>query len=304
MRKIFILMSLFFVFNSVIAQENPFLSKGKSTSEKKEKRKTLRYPGFTRKIIGKIALLQRSLNKRLAESTKKVKETKSTKLLFFMIFITYIYGIIHALGPGHGKTLTFSYFLSEETNIKKGITVGCIIGFLHAFSALALVLILYFTIKKAYLHDIESMNRVIKIISYSLISIIGLLLLIKGLYNLKKDRNFEKKEIENLQSTKSIIPFSIAVGLIPCTGTTIVLLFSLSLGVLKIGIISTIFMALGMATTISMVGVLTILAKGKVKRMFSGKSKRYLLFQNIVSILGAFLILVLGIILLFGVYVK
>ncbi len=304
MRKIFILMSLFFVLNSVIAQENPFLSKGKSTSERKEKRKTLRYPGFTQKIIVKIALLQRSFNKRLTELTKKVKETKSTKLLFFIIFITFIYGVVHALGPGHGKTLTFSYFLSEEANIKKGITVGCIIGFLHAFSALVLVLILYFTVKKAYLHNIESMSRVIKIISYSLIAGIGLFLSIKAIYDIKRRRNTKEKEIEPLQSTKSVIPFSIAVGLIPCTGATIVLLFSLSLGVLKIGIISTIFMALGMATTISMVGVLTILAKSKVKKMFSEKSKRYLLFQNIVSILGAFLIFSLGVILFMGVYVR
>jgi len=304
MRKIFILMSLVFVLNSVIAQENPFLSKGKSTSERKEKRKTPRYPGFTRKIIGKIALHQRSLNKRLVELTKKVKETKSTKLLFFMIFITYIYGIIHALGPGHGKTLTFSYFLSEEANIKKGIIVGCIIGFLHAFSALALVLILYFTIKKAYLHNIESMSRTIKIISYSLIAGIGLFLLMKNIYDIKRTKNTKEKKIGPLQSTKSVIPFSIAVGLIPCTGATIVLLFSLSLGVLKIGIISTIFMALGMATTISSVGILTILAKDNVKRILSKRNKLYSLLQKIFSVSGAFLIFALGIILLLSIYLR
>jgi len=53
-----------------------------------------------------------------------------------------------------------------------------------------------------------------------------------------------------------------------------------------------------------MVGVLTILAKSKVKKMFSEKSKRYLLFQNIISILGAFLIFSLGVIMFLGVYVR
>jgi len=301
MRKFFVLISLFFILNSLIAQDNPFLSKGKSTSEREERKKTLRYPRFAQKLIGKIALIQRSLNKRLTELTKKIKETKSAKLLFFIIFITFIYGAVHALGPGHGKTLTFSYFLSEETNIKKGIIVGCIIGFLHAFSALSLVLILYFTIKKAYLHNIESMSRTIKIISYSLIAGIGLFLLIKNIYDIKMRKNIKDKKIEPFQSA---IPFSFAVGLIPCTGATIVLLFSLSLGVLKIGIISTIFMALGMATTISSVGILTILAKNNFKKILLKRSKLSFIIQRIFSFGGAFLIFFMGVILLLGVYLK
>ena len=124
MRKFFILISLFFIFNSLKAQDNPFLSKGKTVSKREENLKTLRHPRFTQTIIGKIALIQRSLNKHLAELTKRIKETKSAKMLFLIILITFIYGAVHALGPGHGKTLTFSYFLSEETNIKKELSWG------------------------------------------------------------------------------------------------------------------------------------------------------------------------------------
>ncbi len=301
MRRIAILISLLFVFDTVLAQDNPFLSKEKSSVEEKAKGKSFRYPGFTHKIMARIGKFQRSLNKNLSLLTKRIKETKSTKLLFFIMFVTFIYGVVHALGPGHGKTLTFSYFLSEETNIKKGIAVGCIIGFLHATSALFLVLLLYFTIKKAHLNNIEEMSRTIKLVSYALIAVIGLFLLAKKVYDIRKRRGFKGEEIE-IQNTQSIIPFAIAVGLVPCTGSTIVLLFSLSLGVLKIGIISIIFMALGMATTISIVGILTILAKSKVKKILSEKSNGYSLFQNIVSVLGAFLIFMLGAILFLGVY--
>ncbi len=304
MRKFIVLLSFLFVINSPLAQDNPFLSKGKSSSERKEVGVNLSCPRFTQKIIGKIALIQRSLNKRLTELTKKLKERKSTKLFFYILFVTFAYGVVHALGPGHGKTLTFSYFLSEEANIKKGITVGCIIGFLHATSALTLVLILYFTVKKAYLHNIENTSAAIKIISYSLITCIGLFLLIKNVYEIKKRKNIEEKELQSLRDTKSVVPFSVAVGLIPCPGATIILLFSLSLGILKIGIISTIFMALGMATTISSVGIFTIFAKDNIKKILSKKGKLHSLFQKTTSALGAFFIFTLGVILLLSVYVK
>lgn len=304
MRKFIILLSLLFITNSLIAQDNPFLSKEKSSSERKEIGKTLSYPRFTQKIIGKIALFQRSLNKRLAELTKQLKERKSTKLFLFILFVTFAYGVVHAIGPGHGKTLTFSYFLSEETNIKKGVTVGCIIGFLHATSALILVLIIYFTAKKTYLHNIENTSGAIKIISYSLIICIGLFLLIKNIYEIKKRKNIKEKDLPILRDAKSVVPFSVAVGLIPCPGATIILLFSLSLGILKIGIISIIFMALGMAVTISSVGILTIFAKDNIKKILSKKANLHSIFQKAISVLGAFFIFTLGVILLLGVYVR
>jgi len=304
MRKSILLLSLFFITNSLIAQDNPFLSKEKSSSERKKVEKTLGSPRFTQKIFSKIALFQRSLNKRLSELTRQLKEKKSTKLFFLILFVTFVYGVVHALGPGHGKTLTFSYFLSQETTIKKGITVGLIIGFLHAASALTLVLILYFTVKKAYFNNIENASRAIKIISYSLITCLGLFLLIKNLYQIKMRKNIEKKELQSFNDSKSIIPFSVAVGLIPCPGTTIILLFSLSLGILKIGIISTFFMALGMATTISSAGILTIFAKDNIKKILSKKDNLLSLFQRTVSVLGAFFIFTIGILLLLGVYVK
>jgi nickel/cobalt exporter len=301
MRRFFILVGLFFIFTSVLTQNNPFVSKKQSKLEIKTKREAIRYPGFMQKFIRKIALLQRSLNKQLAMLTKKIKETKSKKTLSIIVFITFIYGIIHALGPGHGKTLTFSYFLSNKAHIKKGIFVGCTIGFLHAFSALVLVLILYFIIKNSTLQNVESMSRLMKMISYCLIALIGLFLIVKNVFNIKRKRAIEDKETGSLKSTKSIIPFSFAVGLIPCTGATIVLLFSLSLGVLKIGIISTISMALGMATTISTVGVFTIFTKESVIKLLSRKSKIGLVLQETLSIVGGCLIFSLGILLFLGV---
>ena len=302
MKKSIVLLSLLFVTNLLIAQDNPFLSKEKSSPERKELGKNLRSPRFAQKIFSKIALFQRSLNKRLSELTRQLKERKSAKLFFLILFVTFAYGIVHALGPGHGKTLTFSYFLSEEANIRKGITVGFTIGFLHATSALILVSILYFIIKKAYLHKIENLSSTIKIVSYSLIAGIGLFMLIKNIYGIKKKKKIRNKENQALQKTKSVIPFSLAVGLIPCPGATIILLFSISLGVLKIGIVSTFFMALGMATTISSVGILTVYAKDKAKRILSKKTRLYSAFQKTISVSGALLVFALGIILLIGTY--
>lgn len=276
----------------LFAQDNPFISK----KPQEKIGKTTQYPGFVNKFLKHISVLQRSLNQKITELSKEIKEKNSAKPILIIFFITFIYGMVHALGPGHGKTVTFSYFLSERAEVKKGIVVGTLIGFLHAASALILVLVLYFIIQQSFLRPIEDLSRIIKLISYGLITLIGLFLLSKTIIGLRKEKRAVKRINDSLV-TKSIIPFAIAVGIIPCTGAVIVLLFSISMGMLGIGIISTLCMALGMATTISLVGVSTILAKKGVTRFFINRTKVSSILQTALSIIGALLIILFGILL-------
>lgn len=243
-------------------------------------------------------MLQHKINQKIIELSKQIKEKKSPKPILIILFVTFIYGMVHALGPGHGKTVTFSYFLSERAEVKKGIMVGTLIGFLHAGSALILVLILYLIIQQSFLRPLEDLSRLIKLISYALITAIGLFLLLRATIALwRKEKNAGKSTYEKSVTTKSIIPFAVAVGIIPCTGAVIVLLFSISMGILGIGIVSTFCMALGMATTISLVGVLTILAKKGVTKFIINRTKVSSILQTALSIIGALLLTLLGILL-------
>ena len=289
---IIILIAVLVTQSFLFAQDNPFISK----KPQEKIGKTTQYPGFVNKFLKHISVLQRSLNQKITELSKEIKEKKSVKPIFIIFFITFIYGMVHALGPGHGKTVTFSYFLSERAQVKKGIVVGTIIGFLHAGSALILVLILYFIIQQSFLRPIEDLSRIIKLISYGLITLIGLFLLSKTIIGLRKEKRSEKR-INDSSVTKSIIPFAVAVGIIPCTGAVIVLLFSISMGILGIGIVSTFCMALGMSTTISLVGVSTILAKKGVTKFIINRPKVNTILQTTLSIIGALLLTLLGILL-------
>ena len=287
-----------FIFQSLLfAGDNPFLSR----EPEKKAVKILRYPGFIQKIMVKIVPLQQKLSAKLTELTREIKNTGSGRALFVVIFISFIYGFIHALGPGHGKIIAFSYFLSREANVKKGIIVGNLIAFFHAGSSLIIVLILYLIVKKTYLTSFENLSGAIKIISYALITLLGLFLLIKAIIELYRIKNGQREISCRIKSNnKSIIPLVFAVGIIPCPGAVIILLFSISMDVLSVGMISIFSMAMGMAVTISLVGVLTIDSKQGVVKFISGKSKVRDVFQVCTQILGSLFILVLGIVLFVG----
>ena len=214
-KAFFVIVCCFMFFSPLCstAGDNPFISR-------EPQKKDCRPPAYTSKFFTKLVVLQQRLNQELARLTKELKTSGQKKALIPLILISFIYGIIHAAGPGHGKTISFSYFLSRRAPVKKGIILGNIISFLHAFSGVVIVLSIYFIFKTSYLSSFEATSQKIKVISYSLIVLIGMVLLIKSLIDLRKSRlknedpGFAARPVDN----KGIFPIAIAVGMIPCPG--------------------------------------------------------------------------------------
>ncbi len=89
----------------------------------------------------------------LSDFSQKVKEylIKIEKgddyALFILLGISFIYGMIHALGPGHGKSLAFSYFASNKSSYLKAFWISQASAFVHIIGALILVLISVFILQ-------------------------------------------------------------------------------------------------------------------------------------------------------------
>lgn len=53
--------------------------------------------------------------------------------------VSFLYGVFHAAGPGHGKVVIGSYMLANERQMRRGIGLSFASGLLQAFVAVALV---------------------------------------------------------------------------------------------------------------------------------------------------------------------
>ena len=54
---------------------------------------------------------------------------------------SFIYGVVHALGPGHGKALAFSYFSSQKSSYSQAFIISLATAFVHITGAFVLVMI-------------------------------------------------------------------------------------------------------------------------------------------------------------------
>ncbi|MEO9526863.1 MAG: nickel/cobalt transporter, partial [Roseibium sp.] len=90
----------------------------------------------------------------------------------------------------------------------------------------------------------------------------------------------------------------LAVGLRPCTGALVVLVFALSQGMIAAGIASTLAMAVGTGITVSLLAGLAVGAKDLAVRLFGEGSAMSVRIHRTIEIVGAAVVFLLGLTLL------
>ncbi len=124
-----------------------------------------------------------------------------------------------------------------------------------------------------------------------MITAIGIFLFVTRLMEkLGKNR---KKTVEK-PADRSVLWMALSIGVIPCPGVTILLLFAISFGMIKLGLFMVLFMCLGMAVTISAAGIMTIWFKKGTLELFSRHAKIQVYAVNTLELAGSLLIAVIG----------
>ena len=72
------------------------------------------------------------------------------RAIFVAMAAAVLFGAVHALMPGHGKTVLVSYHLGQPAKLREGIANGAILAVTHVGLALLLVLAGFAVISKAF----------------------------------------------------------------------------------------------------------------------------------------------------------
>ncbi len=295
MAKTLILLQLvFFLACSSLpaADQNPFSSG--NTSENSISR-----PAPHRSFLNRVALVQQQLKQRMTGLIKEVKAGKSVQPLLVVLLIAFGYGLVHAAGPGHGKAVAMSFILSRNPSIATGLLFGTLVALFHGLSGAVSVLALHFILQKSVSSTLASVSYVTQVVSFSLIALLGLGILIKNGWGiLMRFRTESAQEAaEHKDSKGGLLPWAMAVGLVPCPGVVMVMLFCLSMGVLPLGLALAACVSLGMAATISLVVIAVVTGKAGLLRMMP--EGRVALVEGVVGLVSGIAIALLGTMFLF-----
>jgi nickel/cobalt exporter len=104
----------------------------------------------------------------------------------------------------------------------------------------------------------------------------------------------DPRQLEGSLSWSKAIAIALSVGIRPCTGAILVLIFALSQGLLMAGVFATFAMALGTAITVSVLASLAVGSRELATRMAGGESRLAGAVATGAGLLGSTLVFLMG----------
>lgn len=232
-----------------------------------------------------------------------MKSGSSTGASMFAVLIAFLYGLLHTLGPGHGKAVVISYFAGAGGSVRRGLTMGTQIAVTHVLSAIVVVFLLDFAIRQAT-GNAPSDYRMIRLTSYAAISVIGAVMLWRATKTALEQRHHQHGHHHSSecascaaaakQAEKGAGWLAAAVGVVPCTGALMVMLYGLANDLIGPAIVMVVAISVGMALAMAAIGLAAIWGRHWAVSRWAKNATEKIRFTMGARLAGATLVLFIG----------
>ena len=314
-------------------------------------------------IMGWIFAEQAAFYRSLSTYIRAAKDDGAA--MWGLFGISFLYGVFHAIGPGHGKAVISSYLVANKETWRRGVVLSFASAGAQSIVAIVIVAIAA-VLLGATAKAIGLTVHLVEIVSYGLVILIGLrLLYVKGRAFLVACREMvwrpapdlafasaaaagslsaaalstarpgaltmrggrcmvdgctvhgfhchddhasawshahapEPAGLEGSGGWRRGLSAVVAVGLRPCSGAIIVLIFALAQDLFWTGVGATLLMGLGTAVTVAAIATVAVSARGVASHIAMSRAGLGMLAMRAIEVGAAALIVVFGILLLAG----
>lgn len=280
--------------------------------------------------LKKIPNPSQSLRKFLDNLVRKPNDS-SVKFYIIAFLIALILGALHALTPGHGKTIVAAYLVGSKGTTKHAIMLGSIVTLTHTGSVILLTILTLIASHFSRFFLSLWAASLLEIFSGAIILILGIYLLIVRLRRLyfaghtykhdhHHDHNNEYNHHEhshhhhqldlngddhqhhlsdNDVNFKTLLSLGLSGGIVPCPDAIAILLLAISIKRIFLGLAIMLSFSLGLAIVLTFIG----LAMVHSRKLFS-RFDKFDKCAPLISIISAVIVLILGCVLTLNAIAK
>ena len=229
----------------------------------------------------------------LKDAVKLVRT--SWPALFLLLGLSMAYGLFHAAGPGHGKVVLTTYLFASGASARKGAILALVAAMVQASVAVLLIGIAAVLLNLTSI-VITQTAQLLELASYAMFVILGGWLILRAIRTARHEWERLKGNepvvahhdhdhhdhhdhhhdetcgcghshtapLEVIEQAKGVRGMALAVismGLRPCSGALIVLVFALSQKVFWAGVLSAYAMGLGTGLTVAALALIAVYAR-------------------------------------------
>ncbi|TAN60622.1 MAG: ABC transporter [Magnetospirillum sp.] len=257
--------------------------------------------------------LQRQLTGEMRQHLAIMKETGSWEPAAAIMLAAFLYGVFHAVGPGHGKVVIAGWFATRRARIAHGLIASLIAAMVQSASAIAVVAALAGVLALAP-REVMASAGWLEVVSYGLISAVGATMIWRTLAGKGcghdhgshhhhgeacRGHHHHETPADPAAERNALFTVAAAVGFRPCSGAILVLLFTLANGMFVVGMLATFAMGFGVAITVAAIGMGALGLNRLIERGFADSAVGTRIRTGL-ALAGAGLITLMGLILLAG----
>lgn len=161
-----------------------------------------------------------------------------------------VFGAIHALTPGHGKSILATYLAGSRLAAAQGVGVAGLLSLTHVGMSVLLAL----TAAPLIDRSLTGAGRApaLEAISYGVLAAIGLWFLLRAWF-----------EAAHSHSEREGYSVGVVAGLVPCPLTLFVMIAAVAMGIPAAGLAFAAAMMLGVALTLGSLAAAVVLLRGR-----------------------------------------
>ena len=274
-------------------------------------------------MLSWIAAQQRAFHRDLVQAIRGLSGEAGLKAGLWLAGASFVYGVFHAAGPGHGKAVLSAYLLTHRARLARGVGIGVAASFCQGLSA---VVIVYGLIGLAGWRSPDTALAVswAERVSYLLLLAMGAFLALRASF-LLADRIRHSGassgqaghdhghahdcgcgcahapsagQTARAESWRTALGLVLSIGLRPCSGAVLVLIFAYTVQIAWAGVAAVLAMSAGTALTVAALALLSVKARDWAVSFTSGGGRAGLLLGGFLGLGGGLVIAATGLFLL------
>jgi nickel/cobalt exporter len=195
------------------------------------------------------------------------------------------WGMAHALSPGHGKAIVTAYLVGQRGTPRHAALLGVIVTATHTVGVFALGLV---TLLLSRFIVPDEPYPWLNLVAGVLVVAIGISVLRARWRHRRHHADHHNHPHDHDLSRRSLVAVGISGGLLPCPSALVVLLGAISLHRVAFGMLLVVAFSLGLALTITGIGLVAVLGRRLFRRVsFEGRLVSLLPAASALVILAA-----------------
>jgi nickel/cobalt transporter (NicO) family protein len=191
----------------------------------------------------------------------------SLGIVLLSLLIAAFWGAAHALTPGHGKAIVAGYLVGTKGRPADAVLLGAVVTVTHTAGVFALGLV---TLLLSQFIVPETLYPWLTLASGLLVVVVGAAVLVSRFRGKEHDHSHDHgagHHHHHPVDRRGIVGVGLAAGLLPCPSALVVLLGAIALHRVGFGLALIVAFSLGLAATITAIGLIAVLAKRAFGRM-------------------------------------